>query len=800
MDFASIVGGLASRARGPNSRPSTLPMTGRQASNAPGRTQGGEFWCTERLGSLLAVLALFVAAGVAGVQPSQDAATLELRLVPSLDSAASTPAEVVFAVLHPASREELVTYVVETDAALGGLEILVPELPTGWIVRAQAPGYWSPSVYVPPQQAAADVGLVRAGQVTLHVLSSDVEVDRWEPSDLYIVGRIWRPGRHLKAGFYRGPCRRATPDGAGFGPRDILVVCPFALGEKASLSVRLGGLVPWDALSLTVEEDHFVTVEDPARGASVSGRFPDAPERLLALDPGDGGFPFVTWTDTEGSFLLEGLGTGDYELSLAGSPNQSWPVQVAALGDEVALGALLSSEENRFSLEIWTGASRVSDFSDALVVTARAAVLNDFGGIQRLGASFNASRTDAGLFVWNGLPAGHYELRVGDREGNRWREEVVQLFGNDHLQMELEAVPVEGRARRGDKPLVDAMLWFGGLWGTERMAFRTDSLGEFSGLLPRDGEWSVDLTSAPSCDPCEGAWDEGGWSGFDSRTVSDAGWVEIVADEDGVARPLIDLPEGSVSGHVLRVVDGESQGVAAAEVVVRRLARPRVKGDYADPSDWEVRAGTDGGYSVSGLPSGQFDIVAEVRIEDRLYRSKPTRFALDGVDQMDDLDIRLAPLEPVRVVVTSSGVPVRGGFVSVKSGAFIEGGSPFTGDREYWFPSPVSLVDVVVWSDGFGAVAQRWDVSDGGDVRVELETVRGDLRLRKRLDGRLVTASGAAIDIGRLRADMGRAVAETGGDMVLIGLAPGRYRWCPSPAEECSPVDVYPGMLNKMEE
>lgn len=517
----------------------------------------------------------------------------------------------------------------------------------------------------------------------------------------------------------------------------------------------------------------------------------------MVLDRRDGGFPFVAWTDKEGVFLLEGLGTGAYELSLAGSPNQSWPVEIAVLGDEVALGDLLLSEGNRFSLEIWTGASMKSN---ALVAIATAVVLNDFGGVERRTASFDASRTDAGLFVWNGLPAGHYEIRVGDRQGNRWREELVQLFGNDHLQMELDVVPVEGRARRGDEPLAAAMLWFGGLWGTERMGFRTNSLGEFRGLLPRDGEWTVDLTSAPSCDPCEGAWEEGGWSGFDSQTVSDAGWVDIVADEDGIARPLIELPEGEVSGRVLSVVDGESYGIAAAEVIVRRHMKGRVKGDYALPSDWEVRTGADGEYSVAGLPDGQFDLLAEARIDGRLYRSALTRFSLGDPDRIDDLDVRLVPLEPIRVVVTSGGVPVRGGFVSVTSGPSVEGGSPFTGDRQYWFPSPVSVVDVVAWSDGFGAVAQRWDVSDGGTVRVELETARGDLRLPRRLNGRLVTESGAAIDLSRLRADMGRAIAEAGEDIVLMDLAPGRYLWCPAPSEECSPVRVFPGTLNEMEE
>ena len=153
---------------------------------------------SERLGSLIAGLVLFAATGAAAIQPSRSSATLELRLVPSLASADSGPSEVVFAVLHPVSREELVTHAADAGAALAGLKVPVPELATGWVIRARAPGYWSPSVYVPPEETAADVELVRAGRITLHVHSSDVEVDRWEPSDLYVVGRVWSPRSPLE--------------------------------------------------------------------------------------------------------------------------------------------------------------------------------------------------------------------------------------------------------------------------------------------------------------------------------------------------------------------------------------------------------------------------------------------------------------------------------------------------------------------------------------------------------------------------------------------------------------------------
>ena len=57
-------------------------------------------------------------------------------------------------------------------------------------------------------------------------------------------------------------------------------------------------------------------------------------------------------------------------------------------------------------------------------------------------------RTD-GAFVWSGLPAGHYEVGVEDDRGNRWHHEIVEFFGYDHYNIELDAVPLVGRIERG---------------------------------------------------------------------------------------------------------------------------------------------------------------------------------------------------------------------------------------------------------------------------------------------------------------------------------------------------------------
>ena len=97
-------------------------------------------------------------------------------------------------------------------------------------------------------------------------------------------------------------------------------------------------------------------------------------------------------------------------------------------------------------------------------------------------------------------------------------------------------MPLVGRIQRGGEPLEDAMVWFGGMYGFERVSFRSREEGRFSGFLPREGYWPVEVTPAPDCDPCEGSWDRDGWGDFDSSEISGAGSFEIEADSDGIAR------------------------------------------------------------------------------------------------------------------------------------------------------------------------------------------------------------------------------------------------------------------------
>lgn len=122
------------------------------------------------------------------------------------------------------------------------------------------------------------------------------------------------------------------------------------------------------------------------------------------------------------------------------------------------------------------------------------------------------------------------------------------------------------------------------------------------------------------------------------------------------------------------------------------------------------------------------------------------------------------------------------------------------GQGVFWLPPPVSTVDIFVWADEFGATGVRRNVTPGGVIAVELGRSRGGLRLVKRSGGRLVTESGAGIELDRLRGLASRAVVDDGDEIVLRGLAPGTYLWCPSTHQECSPASVLPWAESQVEQ
>lgn len=100
-----------------------------------------------------------------------------------------------------------------------------------------------------------------------------------------------------------------------------------------------------------------------------------------------------------------------------------------------------------------------------------------------------------GWWEREGLTAGTYVLMLKRPGGDPWVSQSVELGETIMpIRLEVTAVRVAGQVTLGDEPL-SATIWYGTRFGMERVTLHTMEEGEYSGLLPRPGEWVVEVES-----------------------------------------------------------------------------------------------------------------------------------------------------------------------------------------------------------------------------------------------------------------------------------------------------------------
>jgi len=155
---------------------------------------------------------------------------------------------------------------------------------------------------------------------------------------------------------------------------------------------------------------------------------------------------------------------------------------------------------------------------------------------------------DDGQWNQGGLERGTYRVLVYDDAGARVAErEVIMQSDLETVQITVDAIPVEGRVRVGSKP-VPGKLRFE--TDGAKVEIETDANGEFTGSLPNEGTWRVQVTPTAA------------------RQRLRVQKVTVEREDGGAtARVDIDLPGGVIEGIV---VDSLGKGVPDAEVIVRR--------------------------------------------------------------------------------------------------------------------------------------------------------------------------------------------------------------------------------------
>lgn len=206
-----------------------------------------------------------------------------------------------------------------------------------------------------------------------------------------------------------------------------------------------------------------------------------------------------------------------------------------------------------------------------------------------------------GSLVRSGLAEGSYQVLVSDSRGNRSAKTRFELTTDSPpLEVELEAVAVEGEVRLGEKEPLSAELFFGGRRGGERIAVHSSTEGSFATVLPRAGKWVIDVESV---DPPVTA------------RLQDVVVERPPAGEASTVRVLV--PDTRLEG---KVVSDRHQPVAGA--MVTALAR-------ASQSVVQLTSGADGRFAFRGLSPGPVDVEASAETEEGELISGPLRLSLD---------------------------------------------------------------------------------------------------------------------------------------------------------------------------
>lgn len=183
------------------------------------------------------------------------------------------------------------------------------------------------------------------------------------------------------------------------------------------------------------------------------------------------------------------------------------------------------------------------------------------------------------------LAPGTYRLSISDGSGSIWYEQEVQLdTTGSPLHIEIPLIPIAGRVTRGDEPVV-AIISFGTTQGRPDIRLATNEDGEFTGYLPREGEWPVELI-------------------FGEQDAIVQAIEPVLIEKPIDAEPVyveIELPDTELVGVV---VEGEVP-VARAAVDVLRLEDK--KHQRREAMLWTDK---DGKFVLRGLSEGELQLQA----------------------------------------------------------------------------------------------------------------------------------------------------------------------------------------------
>jgi hypothetical protein len=361
------------------------------------------------------------------------------------------------------------------------------------------------------------------------------------------------------------------------------------------------------------------------------------------------------------------------------------------------------------------------------------------------------------------IAPGTYIVSVVDASNNTFHAEELNISeGRSDAFVSVSLVNVVGSLSRSGKG-VRAQLRFNGRDRTNVVLNSGDD-GNFTGALPRDGKWWVDISRSGS------------------TSVKRLGPIDVRRDETGSAKVDLRLSEGSLHGIVVDEDGKPADGAVFLQRSGKRLLETEIASDT-------------GRFSFDDLETGS------ATIEARSSKGETGPVQVE-VTKTGDNDVKLVVLERATIsgwVTTDTAYPITGAYIRAIGSTFNDRRQVSTGPAGEFtlkVPRGTSAVTIVVLPYEGPVFLRRLAVSSSRQ-RIVAPRLGGKLLLR---GGEgwpfLVGQDNDPVSILELTYPRGLGPPkELTDDGVVIELEPGAYSVCapPSAGGRCVPANIRAG-------
>lgn len=582
-----------------------------------------------------------------------------------------------------------------------------------WQIAVEADGYWSRPVMT--AGSSSDPAGVDLDLWPLGTLSGSIQVPpgQKDPSELTVRFRTSpRPGKADPLGEHSVTCpiadRRWTcriPE----GNLDLrLRARGFVSHFRWGVGVKGGETLPIGLLSLQPGASVVGRVE--AEDAAVSPK--DCRVELAPMISGMGraqedekerraGLTLSATVNERGFFHFEGVKPGSYRLTAQQpglAPAEIYPVSVLETSESEVRQPLVLRRAVPLEVRLdppvdpWNRRWQVGIFGRSPVP----------GSTIALGKTV---ANEQGRLVKEGLAPGDYEIEVQDGNGSSYAWQEVRLErGTAPVEIRLPLVWVEGTVELGEDPL-EANLWFGGRNGRVSVLLRAGRDGEFAGVLPREGEWDIDVdASSPK---------------VERRLLKVA--VKPLPEATS-ARLTLRIPATRISGEVL---DEKGDRVPKARVMA-------MDPQTLDPSF--VESDEEGRFELEGLSEGLVTLIADKA------GAKSSELAVDLSEgnSLPPVKLVLRKLRELNGVILAQGSGLPGVKVLVMAPdrnnpaalpTSVQALTDVEGRFRVNVPGGATDLLLMAMPAGFDFIAQRWDRLPSEPLQLNATSVGGRLTI-----------------------------------------------------------------------